>query len=677
MGAVSEDVLMRIFWPLNFPRNGQSGLLVGWRNSKTDIFVVAIVNGVNSTRIDNELRSGSLFRKSRHSVERIFDVCGQSALHVLGDVNENIAGAKFRPDHIHAFTHKSSRYPQIFCPPSSGVTLQVILFEEPNPYKMEYHSLAPISLALEDKAAVGGDDESEIKEREKQAKLVEKLKLHSVIRSVPTEKERSLQVIIHQINCSHETKELLRINVELLKSRRERRALSVSERVVESATSAWKTTLRMIVETAAFLWPFVMYTFVAIMLFWRSLANLILQVLEWRAKPDLAALKDISATAQQFDIRLQQFCYWPLQYITVRRRKDDWGGATNSHPDYIRFYNSLWLVANDIIIGIALGSYIIENANVVAYNIDYYLKTYTIEGMGRTIEWLLIDPGGLKLNEELDKFLGDLFGWVLNYWSDITDSISPYLPQVIYAIGISSFAGASMPIALFSDLLSILTIHIYSFYIASAMIYNWQLSIIHSLFHLFRGKKINVLRKRIDSCDYELDQLLIGTILFTLLIFLLPTVLVYYCLFASARMAIIILKAWLETLLACLNHFPLFALMLRVKDSKRLPGGIKFELKDTTEVATSFIHAFDSAPVSYIHLKSTPLPLGAMFRQYSQLGSRLKRHYVSARVILCLLTGKTVPPIHRRNLYSMQYSMLPTKRAGLVEVWERLTGGGK
>lgn len=292
--------------------------------------------------------------------------------------------------------------------------------------------------------------------------------------------------------------------------------------------------------------------------------------------------------------------------------------------------------------------------------------------MGRTIGWLLIDPGGLKLNEELDKFLGDLFGWVLNHWSDITASISPYLPQVIYAIGVSSFAGASMPIALFSDLLSILTIHIYSFYIASGRIYNWQLSIIYSLFHLFRGKKINVLRKRTDSCDYELDQLLIGTILFTLLIFLLPTVLVYYCLFASARMAIIILKAWLETCLACLNHFPLFALMLRVKDARRLPGGIKFELVDSDAVAQRFPLA--SAPTSYVHLKSTPLPLGAIFRQYSQLGSRLKRHYVSARVILCLLTGKAVPPIHRRNLYSMQYSMLPMKRAGWREVWERLTG---
>ena len=129
-----------------------------------------------------------------------------------------------------------------------------------------------------------------------------------------------------------------------------------------------------------------------------------------------------------------------------------------------------------------------------------------------------------------------------------------------------------MPISLFSDLLSVLTIHIYSFYVASARIFNWQLTIIISLFHLFRGKKRNVLRNRIDSSDYDLDQLLLGTILFTLLVFLLPTVVVFYLTFASARMVIISSKAVLDTLLAFLNHFPLFALMLRLKDSKRLPG---------------------------------------------------------------------------------------------------------
>ena len=156
--------------------------------------------------------------------------------------------------------------------------------------------------------------------------------------------------------------------------------------------------------------------------------------------------------------------------------------------------------------------------------------------------------------------------------SECVDNFRPFLPQIIYFIGFSSFAGATMPIALFSDLLSLLTVHIHSFYMASARIYHWQWTILISLFHLFRGKKHNVLRNRIDSCDYDLDQLLLGTILFTLLFFLLPTVLVFYLTFASARMAIILLKAVLDTLLACLNHFPLFALMLRIKDSRRLPG---------------------------------------------------------------------------------------------------------
>ena len=253
-----------------------------------------------------------------------------------------------------------------------------------------------------------------------------------------------------------------------------------------------------------------------------------------------------------------------------------------------------------------------------------------------------------------------------------------------------------MPIALFSDLVSILTVHIYSFYIASARIFNWQLTIIISLFHLFRGKKRNVLRNRIDSCDYDLDQLLLGTILFTILFFLLPTVVVFYLTFASARMLIISLKAALDTCLAFLNHFPLFALMLRVKDSMRLPGGIRFELREVYDKSSS------PTPVSYIHLevcyslflvfffyfsvtnnsKSIPLPLRAMFDQYFQLGHRLRKHYLSPRVIFCLVTGRFVPPIHRRNLYSMQYSMLPARRAGMAEVWDMLTqpkkgsGGG-
>jgi len=61
-----------------------------------------------------------------------------------------------------------------------------------------------------------------------------------------------------------------------------------------------------------------------------------------------------------------------------------------------------------------------------------------------------------------------------------------------------------------------------------------------------------------------------------------------------------------------------------------------------------------------------------MFYQYFQMGARIRKHYLSPRVLLCLFTGKFVPPINRKDLYSLQYSMLPARRAGIIEMWEAL-----
>jgi hypothetical protein len=107
----------------------------------------------------------------------------------------------------------------------------------------------------------------------------------------------------------------------------------------------------------------------------------------------------------------------------------------------------------------------------------------------------------------------------------------------------------------------------------------------------------------------DLDQLLVGTILFTLLFFLLPTVVVFYLNFAVARMIIISMKAGFDTLLSCLNHFPLFALMLRLKDPRRLPGGIQFELRDThDDRITATPNTLNEPPTSVIYLKVNPQP---------------------------------------------------------------------
>ncbi|KAK1986457.1 N-acetylglucosaminyl transferase component [Colletotrichum cereale] len=668
-----NDGLMRIFWPTDIQRSDLPGVVVGWRNSSLDVFVVAILDDVDAGHVEFALKIGTLFRNPPHAVNSIYERCGHGAMHVLGLTNPSDAVVLDPSLFVATTTPAGAKAPRITC--AKALSIQIILYDRPRPNRMQYISLNPISLALGNKEAPGlpptehmaEEEKQELKLKEQKRKLVEKLKLHTIIKRNPSPKEKALPKIVNQINWSWELEQLLQKNISRIGTR-PKRTLSVSERVVENVTTVRNFVWDLLI---LYVLPLIQWGFVYMLMGHRAVAELLLQILEFRLKDSYLALKDISATAQQVEIRLQQFCYWPMQYTTLRQRKNDWESVTTSHPDYIRFYNSLWLVANDVIIGIALGSYIIDNADWAASAISELLRVYTVEALQRSISWLMGWPAGLKLNKELALFLGDLFLWVIEYWSNCIAALQPVLPHIIWFIGFSSFAGASMPLAMFSDLLSGLTVHIYSFYLASARIYHWQLTILISLFHLFRGKKHNVLRNRIDSCDYDLDQLLVGTILFTLLFFLLPTVVVFYLNFAVARMVIISLKAVFDTLLSCLNHFPLFALMLRVKDPRRLPGGIRFELRDTHDYRLS--NTSNEPPTSVIYLKSIPLTFRAMFHQYFQMGNRIRKHYLSPRVLLCLLTGQFVPPLNRKNLYSLQYGMLPARRASFRQMWDAIT----
>lgn len=373
--------------------------------------------------MENALKVGTLYRNAHHPIARMFELCGQSSLHVLGSTNVPKA-SDASPLHVLAYTMPSSRVPQISCEMAN--TVQIIMFQRPAPNRMQYMSLSPISLALGDKTelnrhapdSIDAQEEREAaRQRKKKEELVEKLRLHTVHRRPPSQKELALPRIINQINCSSEFQKLLKGNIGLIGTR-PKRSLSVSERVVESATTLLDYVVLAIWQLiTVWIYPLLRRAFVIGLLCHRIVAEMLLLILEWRARPDYAALKDVSATAQQVEIRLQQFCYWPMQYITLRKRKDDWESVTTSHPDYIRFYNSLWLVANDVIIGIALGSYIIDNAGWVAEQISAVLSMYTVASLQRTISWLMDWPAGLKLNTELAIFLGDLFLWVIDYWS--------------------------------------------------------------------------------------------------------------------------------------------------------------------------------------------------------------------------------------------------------------------
>jgi phosphatidylinositol N-acetylglucosaminyltransferase subunit Q len=101
----------------------------------------------------------------------------------------------------------------------------------------------------------------------------------------------------------------------------------------------------------------------------------------------------------------------------------------------------------------------------------------------------------------------------------------------------------------------------------------------------------------VDSWSYDLDQLLFGTILFTLTAFIFPTTFTYYVLFAAVsishyaadpvlyltnalqcHLVTFLILALLNVALVLINQFPLFALLLRIKDPSRLPSKLVAEV---------------------------------------------------------------------------------------------------
>lgn len=374
--------------------------------------------------MEHALETGALLRNSPHPLGRLLQLCGNTSVRVLGTVNPSPHVIPKSTTPFLIYTNHASPFPQITYARDPGVAIQIIVFERPSPTRMQYLSLSPIPLSLgEDSPSTGNgyciseiDGIDETAERDRKARLIKKLRLHTVVGHVPTQKELLLPTILNQINASSELAQLVMKNVHLLGTR-QKRSLSVGEMMVESATTLWGYLLAAVwYFLTVWVYPLVTRGLVIGLIGHRIVAEVILRVLEWRPHPESAALKDVSATAQQVDIRLQQFCYWPIQYLTVRKRKDDWESITDKHPDYIRFYNSLWLVANDVIIGIALGSYIIDNAGWAADQINQVLSGWTVEGLRDMILWLMNWPAGLKLNNELAVFLGDLFLWVINHW---------------------------------------------------------------------------------------------------------------------------------------------------------------------------------------------------------------------------------------------------------------------
>uniref|UniRef100_H3D147 Phosphatidylinositol glycan anchor biosynthesis, class Q n=1 Tax=Tetraodon nigroviridis TaxID=99883 RepID=H3D147_TETNG len=194
------------------------------------------------------------------------------------------------------------------------------------------------------------------------------------------------------------------------------------------------------------------------------------------------------------------------------------------------------------------------------------------------LQWLMGAPAGLKMNRALDQVLGRLLPVSSSTSGCYIHLMSPFIETILWYGGLSACLGLTFALSLLSDMVALLTFHIYCFYVYGARLYCLKISGLSSLWRLFRGKKWNVLRQRVDSCSYDLDQLFIGTLLFTILLFLLPTTALYYLVFTLLRLVVVMLQGVLHLSVDVINSFPMFAFGLRVLRPYRLAEGVKFRV---------------------------------------------------------------------------------------------------
>lgn len=48
-----SDGLLRVFWPYDLPRSSSPGVIVGWRNSELDLFVLTVLEDVEVGDLQN------------------------------------------------------------------------------------------------------------------------------------------------------------------------------------------------------------------------------------------------------------------------------------------------------------------------------------------------------------------------------------------------------------------------------------------------------------------------------------------------------------------------------------------------------------------------------------------------------------------------------------------------
>ncbi|XP_073974536.1 phosphatidylinositol glycan anchor biosynthesis class Q isoform X3 [Rhodnius prolixus] len=157
---------------------------------------------------------------------------------------------------------------------------------------------------------------------------------------------------------------------------------------------------------------------------------------------------------------------------------------------------------------------------------------------------------------------------IINHESFNLGLVRPLLEVAFFTFLKIGLLGLSYQIAILGDIFSVVSFHVYCIYIYAAKLYYWQVSGLYSLSRIFLGRNQNPQPGKVDSCPYTTEQLFVGTICFTVLLFLLPTTLVYYIVFTLMRLGVNIVGGVMTRARYFIQALPLYSTLVWIFNPK-------------------------------------------------------------------------------------------------------------
>jgi hypothetical protein len=164
--------------------------------------------------------------------------------------------------------------------------------------------------------------------------------------------------------------------------------------------------------------------------------------------------------------------------------------------------------------------------------------------VGECVRWISDTPAGLKLNMQVSDRLASIVMLMLTASTDTYISfISLYCDVAIVAstlaVGLFGFAFAR---AFLVDCIALATAHLSLLRHTFNRLYTSVASVLQSLFALFRGKKINVLRQRVDTEAYDIEHRVLGSLFVLVAVFMFPTIAVYALALSAISVVIVVVS---------------------------------------------------------------------------------------------------------------------------------------